>query len=243
MTAPLDPKPGAGGSVLFEEEAQLVEEEELWTDDCGEDHAGWFCVRTDPFPLPGGRVPVRGRVHDRRAPDPRLGGARRPEPPLARPARQGGGAEPASSRTSARIRAERVVLRLGGGRPAGARHPAGLAARASWSRPASRQSCGRIAIPRYRAPAPPGVGSPGGGAVPPRWGAHPVPSGDGGRQDWHAEGAQTVARARRRAPARARTRRARAARPRCWVLERSRSPNATSRIGGPGLAAAPDAAR
>jgi hypothetical protein len=39
------------GSVLFEEQ-ELEEEEELWTDDTGEDHSGWFCVRTDPFPCP-----------------------------------------------------------------------------------------------------------------------------------------------------------------------------------------------
>jgi hypothetical protein len=34
------------------DEEELLEEEELWTDDGGEDHAGWFCVRTDPFPCP-----------------------------------------------------------------------------------------------------------------------------------------------------------------------------------------------
>jgi hypothetical protein len=43
--------PSQPSSVLFEEES-LVEEEELWTDDSGEDHSGWFCVRTDPFPCP-----------------------------------------------------------------------------------------------------------------------------------------------------------------------------------------------
>ena len=48
MTEPLQPRPG---SVVFEEQ-ELVEEEELWSDDTGEDHAGWFCVRTDPFPCP-----------------------------------------------------------------------------------------------------------------------------------------------------------------------------------------------
>ncbi|HEX2504597.1 MAG TPA: hypothetical protein VHK22_00175 [Gaiellaceae bacterium] len=26
--------------------------EELWVDDSQADHAGWFCVRTDPFPCP-----------------------------------------------------------------------------------------------------------------------------------------------------------------------------------------------
>ena len=45
-----DPDPRRG-SLLVEEEL-LAEEEELWTDDAGEDHTGWFCVRTDPFPCP-----------------------------------------------------------------------------------------------------------------------------------------------------------------------------------------------
>jgi hypothetical protein len=27
-------------------------EEELWTDEPGADHAGWFCIATDPFPCP-----------------------------------------------------------------------------------------------------------------------------------------------------------------------------------------------
>jgi len=30
----------------------VVLDEELWTDDTGEDHEGWFCVATDPFPCP-----------------------------------------------------------------------------------------------------------------------------------------------------------------------------------------------
>ena len=34
------------------DEEELLEEEELWTDDGVEDHAGWFCVRTAPFPCP-----------------------------------------------------------------------------------------------------------------------------------------------------------------------------------------------
>ena len=39
------------GSIVLSEQ-QLAEEEELWTDDTGRDHEGWFCVRTDPFPCP-----------------------------------------------------------------------------------------------------------------------------------------------------------------------------------------------
>jgi hypothetical protein len=48
MTEHETPSPG---SILFEEH-DLAEEEELWTDDSGADHSGWFCVRTDPFPCP-----------------------------------------------------------------------------------------------------------------------------------------------------------------------------------------------
>jgi hypothetical protein len=39
------------GSLLVEEQ-RLEAEEDLWIDDSGEDHSGWFCVRTDPFPCP-----------------------------------------------------------------------------------------------------------------------------------------------------------------------------------------------
>jgi hypothetical protein len=43
--------------VFVEEEAELASEEELWTDDSSEDHAGWFCVATDPFPCPADGCP------------------------------------------------------------------------------------------------------------------------------------------------------------------------------------------
>jgi hypothetical protein len=42
--------PERGGLAV--EAEQLVEDEELWTDEAVEDHSGWFCVRTDPFPCP-----------------------------------------------------------------------------------------------------------------------------------------------------------------------------------------------
>ena len=45
---PATPRPGH--AVL--EDVELAEEEELWQEDAGEDHAGWYCVRTDPFPCP-----------------------------------------------------------------------------------------------------------------------------------------------------------------------------------------------
>ena len=39
------------GSLIAEDES--LEEHELpWVDDTVDDHAGWFCVRTDPFPCP-----------------------------------------------------------------------------------------------------------------------------------------------------------------------------------------------
>ena len=31
---------------------ELFEDESLWRDDDADDHAGWWCVRTDPFPCP-----------------------------------------------------------------------------------------------------------------------------------------------------------------------------------------------
>ena len=39
------------GSLTIDEE--LLEEHAFeWVDDTVDDHAGWFCVRTDPFPCP-----------------------------------------------------------------------------------------------------------------------------------------------------------------------------------------------
>jgi hypothetical protein len=39
------------GSVVASE-PDLATEEELWREDGSEDHSGWFCVRTEPFPCP-----------------------------------------------------------------------------------------------------------------------------------------------------------------------------------------------
>ena len=33
-------------------EQQLELEQEFWVEDADDDHSGWFCVRTDPFPCP-----------------------------------------------------------------------------------------------------------------------------------------------------------------------------------------------
>ena len=39
------------GAVVLPGEA-LAADEELWIEDGGDDHSGWYCVRTDPFPCP-----------------------------------------------------------------------------------------------------------------------------------------------------------------------------------------------
>ena len=39
------------GVATIEQEA-LAQEEELWIDSSGDDHGGWFCVSTNPFPCP-----------------------------------------------------------------------------------------------------------------------------------------------------------------------------------------------
>ena len=38
------------GHIVFEH-TEVLEEEAVWIDD-EQDHEGWFCVRTDPFPCP-----------------------------------------------------------------------------------------------------------------------------------------------------------------------------------------------
>ena len=38
--------------LVTDEDLALGLEEELWADDSGADHAGWFCIATDPFPCP-----------------------------------------------------------------------------------------------------------------------------------------------------------------------------------------------
>ena len=40
---------GHAGSV---QDVAPIEDEELWTGEEEGDHAGWYCVRTDPFPCP-----------------------------------------------------------------------------------------------------------------------------------------------------------------------------------------------
>jgi hypothetical protein len=47
----MDPEAPRLGQILLEDE-DVVDEEDLWVDDTGGDHSGWFCVATDPFPCP-----------------------------------------------------------------------------------------------------------------------------------------------------------------------------------------------
>ena len=46
-------EPGSEHEELILESEELVwSEEELWSEPGEPDHAGWFCVATDPFPCP-----------------------------------------------------------------------------------------------------------------------------------------------------------------------------------------------
>ena len=40
------------GTVVFEEQLVQHQDEEAWTPEDGDNFAGWFCVRTNPFPCP-----------------------------------------------------------------------------------------------------------------------------------------------------------------------------------------------
>jgi hypothetical protein len=43
-------EPGRVGSITVDTDWGV--DEDLWQDDGGSDHTGWWCVRTDPFPCP-----------------------------------------------------------------------------------------------------------------------------------------------------------------------------------------------
>jgi hypothetical protein len=43
-----DPRPGQ----ILVEHSTVAEEQAPWVDDASEDHSGWWCVATDPFPCP-----------------------------------------------------------------------------------------------------------------------------------------------------------------------------------------------
>ncbi len=97
-------------------------DEEIWTGEDGESHAGWYCVSTDPFPCPApgcafvaefmtaAHLVLVWQERDD------------PEPAASRRACEGSRPQPARRHVRAGLRPERVVLRVGGRRPAGARH-------------------------------------------------------------------------------------------------------------------------
>ena len=58
-TRPNEPDWGGGqnpltpGTITLDDIEEISGvDEELWTDDSGDDYTGWFCVTTDPFPCP-----------------------------------------------------------------------------------------------------------------------------------------------------------------------------------------------
>ena len=114
-----EPVPQRGTLVLADEE--LLEDEYLWRDDDAGDHAGWWCVKTDPFPCPASGCLFVADLMTAAAPRARLAGARRPEPALARTARPEVGRNPHIVSYARELRAERLVLRMGGRGEAGAR--------------------------------------------------------------------------------------------------------------------------
>ena len=94
------------------------EDEELWADDDDADHAGWFCVRTDPFPCPAAGCTFVADFMT--AAHLVLVWEERDDPNLLWHAQRanGGRPQPAHRRVRAGLRPERLVLRLGGRRPA-----------------------------------------------------------------------------------------------------------------------------
>jgi len=46
----VEPEPRRGAVVL--PDVETATDEGLWHDEGVDDHSGWFCVRTDPFPCP-----------------------------------------------------------------------------------------------------------------------------------------------------------------------------------------------
>src|SRR2546423_12167965 len=83
------------GRLLLEERLPEVDEE-LWTEDSGEDHAGWFCVRTDPFPCPAAGCLFVAGVMTPAPPLPLWGPNDDPHPPWHPPPGEEGRRQPPS---------------------------------------------------------------------------------------------------------------------------------------------------
>ena len=126
-----EPRLPEPGTILLEDQETDVDED-LWTDDTGADHSGWYCVATNPFPCPAEGCDFVAEHMTaahlilvwEESDDPNLlrreGGrsqpARRQLRALTRPraTREGGRSQPARRQLRALTRAERLLLRVGG---------------------------------------------------------------------------------------------------------------------------------
>ena len=138
-------------------EEEIGEEEELWTDDSGEDYSGWYCVRTDPWPCPADGLRVRRPLPHRRAPGDRVAGDGRPGPAAPRGRRPRRGPQP-QARPSTSPRSARPAPTTSG-RPPGtpctpcAATSAGTSTRRSEGWPGRRSSARPTPGPARRRPA------------------------------------------------------------------------------------------
>ena len=117
------------GSLIFEDE--LLEDEEIvWIDDTDDDRDGWFCVRTDPFPCPASGCTFVADFMT--AAHLVLVWEERDDPNLLWHAQRAMevGRNPRVVAVRARLRPERLVLRLGSGRPTRPRRACPLASAA-----------------------------------------------------------------------------------------------------------------
>ena len=105
----------------FVDDEELLEDESLWRDDDADDHAGWWCVRTDPFPCPADGCSFVAEFMT--AAHLVLVWQERDDPNLLWHAQRAKevGRNPRIVSYERVVRAERLVLRVGGRRPARAR--------------------------------------------------------------------------------------------------------------------------
>ena len=111
------------GQIVLEQHAAEADEE-LWQDDDGDDHDGWFCVRTDPFPCPAAGCTFVAEFMT--AAHLILVWQELDDPNLLRHAARARdvGRNPRVVGLPLRVRPERVVLRVDRRRPARARRQA-----------------------------------------------------------------------------------------------------------------------
>ncbi len=109
------------GATSCVEDDELLEDESLWRDDAADDHTGWWCVRTDPFPCPADGCTFVAEFMT--AAHLVLVWQERDDPNLLWHAQRAKevGRNPRVVSYERSYRPERVVLRLGGGRPPRAR--------------------------------------------------------------------------------------------------------------------------